>query len=114
MTAPASPSLTGAPAGHRKRHIGAQLTFTGHHGGAFHRSSPVLALIVARVLCTARPPVRPALGADATIADPAGPMTFKCPLAVRSTCPPARCTAAAAASQLGGARSTLWVPEIRL
>jgi hypothetical protein len=29
------------------------------------------------------------------MAEPAGPVTFKCPLAVRSTCPPARCTAAA-------------------
>jgi hypothetical protein len=28
------------------------------------------------------------------MAEPAGPMTFRCPLAVRSTCPPARCTAA--------------------
>jgi hypothetical protein len=34
------------------------------------------------------------VGAEATMADPAGPMTFRCPLAVRSTCPPARCTAA--------------------
>src|SRR4029453_5274070 len=59
-----------------------------------HTCSPVLLLIVARVLWTARPPARPALGAEATIAEPAGPMTFRCPLAVRSTCPPARCTAA--------------------
>ena len=43
---------------------------------------------------TARPPARPVLGAEATMAEPAGPMTFRCPLAVRSTCPPARCTAA--------------------
>jgi hypothetical protein len=63
-------------------------------GRAFHTSSPVLLLIVARVLWTARPPARPALGAEATTAEPAGPMTFRCPLAVRSTCPPARCTAA--------------------
>src|SRR5512132_2469555 len=28
------------------------------------------------------------------MAEPVGPMTFRCPLAVRSTCPPARCTAA--------------------
>jgi hypothetical protein len=28
------------------------------------------------------------------MAAPAGPITFRCPLAVRSTCPPARCTAA--------------------
>jgi hypothetical protein len=28
------------------------------------------------------------------MAEPAGPMTFRCPLAVRSTWPPARCTAA--------------------
>ena len=49
---------------------------------------------MAKVLWTARPPVRPLLGAEATMAEPAGPMTFRCPLAVRSTCPPARCTAA--------------------
>jgi hypothetical protein len=61
---------------------------------AFYTSSPVLLLIVARVLWRARPPTRPALGAEATMAEPAGPMTFRCPLAVRSTCPPARCTAA--------------------
>jgi hypothetical protein len=59
-----------------------------------HTCSPVLLLIVARVLWTARPPARPVLGAEATMADPAGPMTFRCPLAVRSTCPPACCTAA--------------------
>jgi hypothetical protein len=64
-------------------------------GRAVHTCSPVLLLIVARVLWTARPPARPALGAEATMAEPAGPMTFRCPLAVRSTCPPARCTAAA-------------------
>jgi hypothetical protein len=46
------------------------------------------------VLWTARPPARPVLGAEATMAAPAGPITFRCPLAVRSTCPPARCTAA--------------------
>ncbi len=34
------------------------------------------------------------VGAEATMAEPAGPMTLRCPLAVRSTCPPARCTAA--------------------
>ena len=28
------------------------------------------------------------------MAEPVGPVTFRCPLAVRSTCPPARCTAA--------------------
>src|SRR6266511_2774644 len=50
-----------------------------------HRSSPVLLLIVARVLWMARPPVRPVLGAEATMAEPAGPITFRCPLAVRST-----------------------------
>jgi hypothetical protein len=50
-----------------------------------HTCSPVLLLIVARVLWTARPPARPVLGAEATIAEPAGPMTFRCPLAVRST-----------------------------
>src|SRR5829696_9693610 len=69
-----------------------------HHwpslGRAVHTCSPVLLLIVARVLWTARPPARPALGAEATMAAPVGPMTFRCPLAVRSTCPPARCTAA--------------------
>src|SRR5215207_1239407 len=69
-----------------------------HHwpslGRAVHTCSPVLLLIVARVLWTARPPARPALGAEATMAEPVGPMTFRCPLAVRSTCPPARCTAA--------------------
>src|ERR671936_1944407 len=63
-------------------------------GRAVHTWSPVLLLMVARVLWTARPPVRPVLGAEATMADPAGPMTFRCPLAVRSTCPPARWTAA--------------------
>jgi hypothetical protein len=41
-----------------------------------HTSSPVLLLIVARVLWTARPPARPLLGAEATMADPAGPMIF--------------------------------------
>src|SRR4029453_746576 len=51
-------------------------------------------LIVASVLWTARPPARPVLGAEATMAEPAGPMTFRCPPPVRSTCPPARCTAA--------------------
>src|SRR5215212_4965847 len=69
-----------------------------HHwhlvGRAVHIRNPVLLLIVARVLWTARPPARPALGAEATMAEPVGPMTFRCPLAVRSTCPPARCTAA--------------------
>jgi hypothetical protein len=50
--------------------------------------SPVLLLIVARVLWTARPPARPVLGAEATMAEPAGPMTFRCPLAVRSTSHP--------------------------
>src|SRR5215213_9077259 len=69
-----------------------------HHwhvvGRAVHTRNPVLLLIVARVLWTARPPARPALGAEATMAEPVGPMTFRCPLAVRSTCPPARCTAA--------------------
>ena len=63
-------------------------------GQAFIPAVPVLLLIVARVLWTARPPARPVLGAEATMAAPAGPITFKCPLAVRSTCPPARCTAA--------------------
>ena len=56
---------------------------------ALHTGSPVLLLIVARVLWTARPPVRPVLGAEATTAAPAGPITFRCPLAVRSTRPPA-------------------------
>src|SRR5215218_4882024 len=63
-------------------------------GRAVHTCSPVLLLMVARVLWTARPPARPALGAEATTAEPTGPMIFRCPLAVRSTCPPARCTAA--------------------
>src|SRR6266702_949246 len=59
-------------------------------GRAFHTSSPVLLLIVARVLWTARPPARPALGAEATMAEPAGPMTFRCrppcaPPALRGT-----------------------------
>jgi hypothetical protein len=35
-----------------------------------------------------------AVGAEAMMADPPGPITFSCPLAVRSTCPPARCPAA--------------------
>src|SRR5215216_890934 len=64
-------------------------------GRAAQTSSPVLLLMVARVLWTARPPARPALGAEATMSAPAGPVTFRCPLAVRSTRPPARCTAAA-------------------
>lgn len=34
---------------------------------------------------TARPPARPVLGAEATMAQPAGLMTFRCPPAVRST-----------------------------
>src|SRR5512132_2448198 len=59
-----------------------------------HTCSPVLLLMVARVLWTARPPARPGLGAEATMAEPAGPMTFRCPFAVHSTCPPACCTAA--------------------
>src|SRR5918994_1089357 len=63
-------------------------------GRAAQTCNPVLLLIVARVLWTASPPARPALGAEATMAEPVGPMTFRCPLAVRSTCPPARCTAA--------------------
>src|SRR6266702_448000 len=59
-------------------------------GRAFHTSSPVLLLIVARVLWTARPPARPALGAEATMPEPAGPMTFRCrppcaPPALRGT-----------------------------
>jgi hypothetical protein len=66
----------------------------GHTEQSVHTCSPVLLLIVARVLWTARPPVRPGLGAEATMAEPAGPMIFRCPLAVRCTCPPARCTAA--------------------
>src|SRR5829696_9050721 len=48
-------------------------------GPSVHTCSPVLLLIVARVLWTARPPARPLLGAEATIAEPAGPTTFKCP-----------------------------------
>jgi hypothetical protein len=44
-----------------------------------YTSSPVLLLIVARVLWTARPPARPVWGAEATMAEPAGPMTFRCP-----------------------------------
>jgi hypothetical protein len=39
------------------------------------------------------PRVRDAV-AEATMAEPVGPVTLRCPLAVRSTCPPARCTAA--------------------
>src|SRR5215213_10082536 len=71
-----------------------QASGRGRPPGPLHTSSPVLLLIVARVLWTARPPARPVLGAEATMAEPVGPMTFRCPLAVRSTCPPARCTAA--------------------
>jgi len=41
-------------------------------GRAVQTWSPVLLLIVARVLWTARPPVRPALGAEATMAEPVG------------------------------------------
>jgi hypothetical protein len=46
-------------------------------GRAVQTCNPVLLLIVARVLWTARPPARPVLGAEATMAEPVGPMTFR-------------------------------------
>src|SRR5215216_1135725 len=57
-----------------------------HHwhlvGRAVHTRNPVLLLIVARVLWTARPPARPALGAEGDDGRTGRPDDLRCPLAV--------------------------------
>jgi transposase-like protein len=80
-----------------------QVSGWGYARPSVHTSSPVLLLIVVRVLWTARPPARPVLGAEATMAEPAGPMTFRGAVALAM----AAWTSEAVGMRTCGPRSTL-------